>query len=112
MAAAYQGLPEFKGAGWPDVTFDYQPENIASYITQNFNFPLDLTPYVPKSVLANYATNANSLCMSDGHLYCLKIANGELKWRIQPVRKISMSPGPTVTPCLASAASRSAGSIA
>ena len=60
------------GAGWPDVTFDYQPENIASYITPNFNFPLDLTPYVSKSVLANYATGANALCMSAGHLYCLR----------------------------------------
>jgi multiple sugar transport system substrate-binding protein len=54
------------------VTFDYQPENIASYITPNFNFPLDLTPYISKSVLANYATSANSLCISAGHLYCLR----------------------------------------
>jgi multiple sugar transport system substrate-binding protein len=60
------------GAGWPDVTFDYQPENIASYITPNFNFPLDVTPYVPKSVLASYAAGANALCTSAGHLYCLR----------------------------------------
>ena len=30
----------------------------------------------------------------DGHLYCLKIDNGELKWRIQPVEGSEITGSP------------------
>ncbi len=59
------------GGGWPDVVFA-EPNIVGKVSDAPHHFPLDLTPYVPKSIINSFANGALAGCEIDGHLYCLR----------------------------------------
>lgn len=56
-------------SGWPDVVFA-EPDLVAQVSDAAHNFPLDLSPYVSSSILANFA--GESACEFGGKVYCLR----------------------------------------
>lgn len=63
--------------GWPssapDVMFDTQNYDAVQLATPPYNDLLNLRPYVPSSVLSNYATGSLSNCTTpSGQLVCLR----------------------------------------
>jgi ABC-type glycerol-3-phosphate transport system substrate-binding protein len=59
------------GSGWPDVVFA-EPEIVGQVADASRAFPADLTPYVSKAILDQFAPGANAPCTFDGKLYCLR----------------------------------------
>jgi ABC-type glycerol-3-phosphate transport system substrate-binding protein len=60
------------GSGWPDVVFA-EPEIVGQVADEQHDYPLDLTPYVSKEMLDNFAEGANADCMTpDGQLLCMR----------------------------------------
>jgi ABC-type glycerol-3-phosphate transport system substrate-binding protein len=59
------------GSGWPDVVFA-EPEIVGQVADANRNFPADLTPYVSKEILDQFAPGANAPCTFNGKLFCLR----------------------------------------
>jgi ABC-type glycerol-3-phosphate transport system substrate-binding protein len=60
------------GKGWPDVVFA-EPEIVGRVADDQHDYPLDLTPFVSKDILANFAEGANAPCMTpDGKLLCMR----------------------------------------
>ena len=59
------------GSGWPDVVFA-EPEIVGQVADSSRNFPADLTPYVSKEILDQFAPGANAPCTFDGKLLCLR----------------------------------------
>lgn len=72
---------------WPDVVFA-EPPIVSRTADAQHHFPLDLTPYVPRSVLKNYAPGALKACTINGKLYCLPndLAQ-EVLWYNAPLMK-------------------------
>ncbi len=59
------------GSGWPDVVFA-EPELLAQVEDSAHNYPGDLTPYVPKNIVDNFAPGALAGCQVNGKLVCLR----------------------------------------
>lgn len=59
-------------SGWPDVVFDAQPSDVATLSHSPWNYTADLTPYVSKNVLNNFAHGTLAQCQINGKLYCLR----------------------------------------
>ncbi|MBC8160804.1 MAG: extracellular solute-binding protein [Roseiflexaceae bacterium] len=59
------------GSGWPDVVFA-EPEVVVQVADASRNFPADLTPYVSKEILDQFAPGSNAPCTFDGKLFCLR----------------------------------------
>lgn len=59
------------GGGWPDVVFA-EPEIVAQVADTSRDFPADLTPFVSKDILDQFAPGANAPCTFDGKLFCLR----------------------------------------
>jgi len=60
------------GSGWPDVVFA-EPNLIAQVADASRDFPLDLKPFVSKTILDGFAVGANADCiLPDGKIICLR----------------------------------------
>lgn len=60
------------GSGWPDVVFA-EPNLVAQVADASRDFPLDLKPYVSKTILDGFAAGANADCiLPDGKIICLR----------------------------------------
>ncbi len=68
---------QYNRVGWkagiaPDVVFDEENYEAGSLGEAPFNALLDLRPYVPKSVLKNFAAGSMSNCTINGKILCLR----------------------------------------
>jgi ABC-type glycerol-3-phosphate transport system substrate-binding protein len=57
--------------GWPDVVFSSQNNEASWAVQAGFTAPLN-KGLIPQSTLGGWATGANSPCMVNGTLYCLR----------------------------------------
>jgi ABC-type glycerol-3-phosphate transport system substrate-binding protein len=61
------------GSGWPDVSFGNSIGAVAQLADASRDYPLDLRPYIDKTVLDKFTEGANDICtLPDQRLVCLR----------------------------------------
>lgn len=76
------------GSGWPDIAFEGNFDNLAEEYRPNVSYPLDISRYVPQSVLKGYSSAAISICQQGGQLYCLRNDSAQnVFWYNAPLMK-------------------------
>lgn len=76
------------GSGWPDIAFEGNFNNLAEEEAPNVGYPLNLTSYIPKSLVNGYSPSVISVCQTGGQLYCLRNdAAQNVFWYNEPLMK-------------------------
>lgn len=81
------------GADVPDVIFMPRVDMTAQLSTRRSNYLMDLTDLVSQDLLDGYYTNANSTCLINGKLLCLRndIAHNVLWYDKTAMRELGLS---------------------